>query len=478
MPPKAKRRAVRRRPAGARGALRRPAAVPVAVAPVVAPRKLADLDMAGLQKLGFIVLRDAGYYGRKVALCGQVTGVRMVDRQLFLELRATGTQDDVLLRALTGKPSRKMEIHVCDPGCAGVLENELMVHGQVFEETERNKEEWFTNVEHVVPMGDDPDELARLRRAAGEQEAAPNAELAKKGGEPKEGRATPKDSKRRRDDEAEEDDEEVGRKTQAALFSSTGLDPDVKMRTKFLRRARRLGKSKKKKKKKKDSGSESSSGSSSSSSVESTVAASSLFSSEKKIKTLWRKFPGALTYHSLKEARGRLLTSTGAVWDTDQKAVVPIFVYYARQNLMGGMSAPMGQETLTVAMALDLMIQGKAAAATDLLSQRLKALETLSRGGHWSVARQHELCRLDDGGIAGDEESRTAAKEAREEEKVRSLLARPQGGKPGEGQSYGSKGKKGKDTKGAGKGKSDEGHKGKAEGRKEDNSQSWQKNKK
>lgn len=471
MPPK---RAVRRRPA-ARGALHRPAAAMVPAPPVVVPKKLADLDMASLQRLGFIVLRDAGYYGRKVALCGQVTGFRMLDRQLFLEMRATGTQDDVLLRALTGKPSRKVDIHVCDAGCQGALENELLVHGQNFEESERTKEDWFTNVEHVVPVEDAPDELARLRQAAGEHEEAPNPAAKKAPEEAREHKGTPKESKRKKEDEVDEDDEEVGRKSQAALFAATGLDPDVKARTKFLRKARKLGKSKKKKKKKKGSVSESSSASSSSSSVESTVAAASLFSSEKKIKTLWRKFPGSLTYHSLKEARERLLTSTGAVWDADQKAVVPLFVYYARQNLMAGMSAPMGQETLTVAMALDLMIQGKASAACDLLSQRLKALETLSRGGHWTVARQHELCRLDDGGIAGDEESRNAAKEAREEEKVRSLMARPPSGRGGEGQNYGFKGKKGKDSKGAGRGKSDEGHKGKTEGRKEDHSQPWQK---
>lgn len=476
MAPKAKAKAgVRLRPAAR---LRRPAVAVPPAGRVDTTKLLGDLDLSGLQKLGFIVLKEASYYGRSVAVCGQVTGVRMVDRQVFLELKATGTQDDALLRALTGKPSRKMEVHVCDAGCQNSLENELLVHGRKYEEADKRTEDWYTNVEQVVPLDEGPDELAALRTAAREPEVAPKPKRARKEAEEGETGDAPREAKKRgKKPEEVEDEEELGKKTQAALFAGTGLDPEVRQRLAFLRRARKLGKSKKKKKKKKDSGSESSSDSSSSSSEGSAIPGG-LFQSEKRIKTLWRRYPGALTAHSLKEARERLLTATGAVWEADQKAVVPLFVYYARQNLMAGMSAPMSQETLTVSMALDLMVQGKAAAACDVLSQRLKALETISRGGHWTIARQLELCRIDDGGIANEEESRAAAREAREEDKVKAMVTKPSGARPGDGGSYGGKGKKGKDTKSAGKGKSNDGGRGKGEGRKDDSSQGWQGQKK
>eukprot|EP00438_Fugacium_kawagutii_P012023 Skav218165 [mRNA] locus=scaffold5213:66233:75512:- [translate_table: standard] len=474
MEAKAKAKAGLRRPAGAGPRMRRPAFAPPAVAAAPILKKLHELDLVKLRDLEFIVLEDAKYYGRTVKLCGRVVGVRMEGRQVFVELRVTGTQDDGLLRSLTGRPSRKIDVHACEPGCPQVLENERLVHGGQFREEDQAKEEWYSNIENVVPEADGPDELARMREAALEMKAPKKEKKRKKDEE--EGREAPRKEKKKRDASSEEEDEDRGKKTQEALFENTGLDPDVKRRFKYLRKARRLGRSKKKKKKKRSSGSGSSSSSSSGSSAASTGRGGTLFSSEKRIKSLWKRYPGALTAQSLKETQERLISSSGMVWGADQKAVAPVFVHYARQDLMGHMSAPMSQETLTITMALDLLIQGRVAATMDLLSQRVKALETLSRGGHWSVARQLELCRVDDGGIAGEAEALKAAKEAREEEKVKDLVARPnpRGGDKG----YGQKGKKGKEAKGTSKGKPEDGGKGRGEGRKDDNSQGWQNKKK
>lgn len=109
-----------------------------------------------------------------------------------------------------------------------------------------------------------------------------------------------------------------------------------------------------------------------------------------------------------------------------------------------------------------------------MASQRLKALEALSRGTHWSIARQHELVRTDSGGMAGDEEALTAAKQARAEERLKGMVGRPPMGRGSDyGQGGGQKGKKGK---AGGKGKQEDGPRGKGgEGKKEETQATWQK---
>lgn len=92
--------------------------------------------------------------------------------------------------------------------------------------------------------------------------------------------------------------------------------------------------------------------------------------------------------------------------------------------------------------------------------------------------RQLELCRTDQTGIADDGEALAAARSAREEEKLKSYVARPfqpRGTDTGGGYSY--KGKKGKEGKGLQKGKAEDQQKGKGnEGRKDDPG-GWQKKK-
>ena len=57
------------------------------------------------------------------------------------------------------------------------------------------------------------------------------------------------------------------------------------------------------------------------------------------------------------------------------------------------------QEAVTIATCLDGLLSGKVAWTVDVLAQRLKSLESLSSGTHWSVARQLELIRSDPHGI-------------------------------------------------------------------------------
>lgn len=138
------------------------------------------------------------------------------------------------------------------------------------------------------------------------------------------------------------------------------------------------------------------------------------------------------------------------------------------------MAPAMAQEALTICATLDLLMQAKPAAAPDVLAQRVKSLESLSKGAHWTVGRQLELIKLESSGIAESAESLDAARRAREEEKLKTLMNKPVMNRGGESQNYGGgKGKKGKD-KNSGKGKAEEGGKSKNNegGKKED---AWRK---
>ena len=150
--------------------------------------------------------------------------------------------------------------------------------------------------------------------------------------------------------------------------------------------------------KKKSSESSSSTGSSSSSrSSLSAGGSGGLFSSEKRMKTIWRRYPGALTATAIEEARESLMSTSGTLWDVDRKQLPPIITQYTRQQLASGMSPPMLQEALTVSTCLDGLLRGRVASVCDVLSQRLKSLESLCKGAHWSVGRQLELVRADAG---------------------------------------------------------------------------------
>ena len=255
------------------------------------------------------------------------------------------------------------------------------------------------------------------------------------------------------------------------------MDPSSKRRNKVLKKAKRLGRGKKKKKKKGSGSGDSQEESSSSGSSSTYVDEGGLFENERKLKQIWSRYPGALSAHSVTEAKNQLVTAAGTVWSVDRTSLPPVMTQYVRQCVIPGTSAPMGQEILSIAQAIDGLILGKVASSLDILCQRLKSLESLSRGNHWSVGRQLELIRLDQAGLTDEAEARAAAKQAREEERLRGLVKVPFGGRPNEA-NQGNKGqgkKGGKDSKGGKQGRSEDQNKRKGgDGKREDN-RGWQK---
>lgn len=81
----------------------------------------------------------------------------------------------------------------------------------------------------------------------------------------------------------------------------------------------------------------------------------------------------------------RNMTSAGTVWDVN-KASLP------------------QQESLTVCQGPDLLAQGCVASCMDLLNQRLKSLEALGKGVHWTLCRQYEVVKVEEGGMTEETE--------------------------------------------------------------------------
>ena len=100
----------------------------------------------------------------------------------------------------------------------------------------------------------------------------------------------------------EDEQLEVGQRPLEDIFKFTGMDPDPSRRAKILKRARRLGKKGKKRSKKKEKASSSSrrsSSTSSTSSGSSDYGEEGLFEEEKRLRSIWKRCPGALAARSI-----------------------------------------------------------------------------------------------------------------------------------------------------------------------------------
>lgn len=466
-----------RRPAMAGAVMRRPAhrggAAEEREEPPVRTKKFADMDARELVKLQAICLPAATYYGRKLALAGKVQGVRSETGEWYLDLLATGTKDEELLRSLSGRREKLVTVHLCGDGCTQQLTDELLVHAPTFEESSLNEEAWMTNLQEVRSDEVRLDEMRdlRLEQERMEKEKDDRDRRAEKKEDKKKRKETRDEGRTSKSPRKEDEELEVGQKGLEDVFKDTGMDPNPKRRAKVLKKARQVAKKGKKGKKKKEKASSSSSkvsSSTSSSSSEMEVGETGIFEDDKRLTAVWRKCPGALSARSIQEIKRNLLTAAGTTWDMNKTALPPVYTQYCRQVVMPGMGASLQQEVVTVAQCLDHLAQGRVAACMDILNQRLKSLEALGKGGHWTLCPE-------EGGMTEEQEKISAARQAREEERLRNLMSKPPGGK-GTEYPQGGKTRKGKDSKGSGKGQPGESGKNRGgQGGKDESKAAWQK---
>jgi hypothetical protein len=312
------------------------------------------------------------------------------------------------------------------------LDAKDLVHAkQVRLKKKEDEGTWADNLKGTV------DELAALRREA------EGVEPEKREDELKKEKKKKKKKKARREKSSESSsqgpDKAKGAKRRlssqkelAAVYGSTGLDPDCRVRKRLLRRW------KKKMKKKKESSS-GSSGSSLEGSSQASILNSSdsgqVFEETHKVRRLARKAPGLLTFSMVKEMQRQLLTEAGTLWNTEKASVPPIALQYYRAQLGPRLSGGASREALTLCWALDMALQGKMAQVADCLSQRLKSLEMMAGGASWMVSQRGEIVPPERGRLSSRAEAQAAAKEEKLEIKTRQMTKGKEKGKtdPGAG---------------------------------------------
>ena len=455
MPPKL------RRPAAAgvrRRGIRRPAGLEDE-APAGRVLRSEELSLEQCRQLKDLEVVKGTYWETPLVAALHVKEVMIREGDLYLKAVVTGTKTEEFLRAMSSRPGRVVDVHLCRD-CGGVPHAEGLVHLQEFRLLGEVREAWMSNMIPAERRGVAGDELADMRadQARMRVEAEPGVgggdvpPASPEGHQKKEKKRSRSGKKKRKIWKVEV------QKSVQSLFAQTGVDPDPAVRKKFKRKAAKLARKRSK---------ESSSGSSSSSSSTSAPMSGdpSIFGATGKVQLIGKKLPGTLTTAALEEAAESLITHDGGVWETSAAALPPLFVRYYRSQLASKMAPAMSREVYTLCHCLDLMLRGRAAEATDLLAQRVKALEMQSGGVHFTVAQQQELLPREGVSMSTTPEFQEAARRAREEGRARAEAARPYGVRA-RGQGKADEWPKGAGKKGVNKGKGAKGGSKKGEGQK------------
>ena len=398
---------------------------------------LRDLDPREVVKAKWIVCERATYYHQECQVAGKVTGIVLEDNASYLTVHPSGTDSDALLQFHTGHPNQALKAHVCPADCNHEEVGDTIIHMDLVRKMgEPGQEEgWTKNLERVAP---DPgyDELGALRareRDATGPSGVGDAPGKKEEADTKAKKKDKKEKKRKKKEEAESETDEIkvdgsnakgaGVKRVKALFSGTGLDPKEKIRNKVTKKARRYVK-----KKAAHSSSSSSGKSGSKSEASETGEAATLFGESSSVKDTAKNYPGVLTSQTLEQMRQGLIQEIG-MEDTSGK-VAPVCIAYFRQSLMRKATGPSSRELLTLCTALDHLIRGRAAAACDVMVQRIKSIEQSLTGTHWSVATRQELLPQENMTLSTEAEVKAARKESYQDSKTRWAAAFPDGRVP------------------------------------------------
>lgn len=447
---------------------------------------LADVALDEMTSGLHLVLLDASYFRNKCNVAGKVKSIEALgpDRYLFLQL--TGTNNEDMLKVCTAKPGEPFKVHLCVRGCGEEESGDFMIHaqkGRVVQDLSL-EEDWILNLESVKgPPG--VDELALLREREKKPEAPPEKDKEKVDSSSSSSRSKKKKKKRKKSKKKEErkskkrkkEDEAEAKSSKAkkeeekradgrspmvdstkgleSLFGGTGLDPRERVRRRVVRRARTYLK---KRGKEKSSNSDSSSTSRSSSKEGEDQEEMSLFQETGKCRALYERYPGVLAQASLVAMREALMLEMGA--EAEVKGPRASAMMYARQQLAKKATGPVLREVLNLCTALDHIKKGNPSRAADVICQRLKSLELILGGTHWSVAQRLECTSQDSPTISSHSELKSAQKETFEEVRLRQLASHA--GPRADDKIKGGKGKNKEDKdnrKGKGKGDTKDGGK-------------------
>lgn len=178
------------------------------------------------------------------------------------------------------------------------------------------------------------------------------------------------------------------------------------------------------------------------------------------IEELAEEVPGVLTSGWMRAAQEHLLNQRGEDLDEEIGRVPSLATKFIKLNVHGRMSPPMQREAGTLSKMIDQLLAGRVAEACDVGVQRLKSLEAIASGVHYTIANRMELLPQEKTMAASSAETLEAAKRVSQEEKLIQKTSKPPP-KPWENREQtkgGGKNSKGKFDKGKakeGKGKSE-----------------------
>ena len=464
--PKAKVRArvMRALVAGRRTAARGGGEAPLTVEERWRRGEEVDIEKVQLGWIGtgaLVALPAASYYLQECKVAGTLQGIEMKDEEVHGQLHLLGTTSENLLKLHTANPDVVFRLHFCKSGCNQQEVADHLLHAKKWRQIlDVEKEEgWVTNLEKVRPV-EAVDEMNALRArglALGEagQEGEPDRDKEEKKERKKK---KVKDTKKKKEKKKEKPDpstvsssesldarldgtmaKQACKKDPNALYKGTGLDSREKVRRRVARRARRAMR----KKSKKGSSSEDSGSSGTSRRSVGLGEDETVFQQASKVKLVATGFPGTLACQALSQMRSVLLSEIGT--EDRPGTLKACALAYFRQQLSRKASGPAQRELLSIATAVDMMLNGNAAGALDVLIQRFKSCETMLAGCHWTVAQRLELAPAEGILLTPNEEMVHARRDIYEESRLKWLSAQP------DGRAGGSSGKGGGKTKGEGR---------------------------
>lgn len=493
---KARAKALAKAKAKAAGRMRRPAQADPGLGagadPLEAWRRgdiveMRKVPLDEVLKAPLLVVEEGSYFQSPCRIAGLPQGSVVSGPDLYVRLKPTGTTHEGILRLQTGTPELSLRLHWCQDGCGEAETAVDLIHVKKVRmgKGPTQGEGWYNNLEKAAPAQED--ELADLRARADGAAALKEGEKLGIGEGPKAEKEDDK-KKKKKDKEKKKDEKDKDKKKKAkkrssstsrsvdssdlngsrprvaatktlkALFQGTGLDPKEKIRAKVSRSAKRSVK----KKSKQDSTSQSTGTSSSSKDEDGGVE--NFFLQATKAKSLAETHPGALTSQTLGQMKASLLQEAGL--ESQRRGVEPVALQYFRSVLSRKGTGPMIRELYTLSACIDALLRGRPCHALDIMSQRVKSLESTLGGVHWSVSQRLEILGQDAQGLAASQEVREAQRDAYSDQKLRYLAAQPEGragkstdkgkGKTYQGREGGKKGGKGAAGKEQGKKKDDQ----------------------
>lgn len=459
MPPKG---AVRR-PAARPVRLRRPAAAVVDVPPVVR-EDYRRVSRAEWLTKGLSLFRGR-YWEEQASWTGVVESLVLQDAEPHLRVKVDGTDNERLLKFLSGREDRLLLVHLCDHPCPALIWGDGICHLEQVEAIPAAPPQWGKNLLPVGgPGGRGEDELQALRE---DQERLERLkEEAKKREEEKESKKEKKKRKKRSSSSSSRKKKVRVRakKELSVVFGQTGLDPDQRVRRRFRRKAQKLMRRAKRSRisrTSRSSGSSSSSGGSKDA-RDAPLSKEKLFSEESVVTEVSEVAPGTLTASWVETAREHLVQSRGEREEGENGPIPPLATKYMKQVLMDRMAPAMRREAGNISKALDLiLLQGRICESADVLTQRLKSLEMLTAGMHYTIANRVELLPADRSLTTSSMEALEAAKRVNAEEKLVHKTTKPVKPWDGGGQTKGG----GKSSKGDGKKGKGRDSKGKTDGK-------------